>query len=211
MPLKPSQLLEESCQRRSYRQFLDEDVDLSIIKDCLLTANTAPSGANKQPWHFVVVKDLKVQTRLRETCEQIEKEFYEKKISDTWRKDLEVLAVNYQKPFLTQAPCLIIIFKQLYTIDESGVQHPTYYPNECSGIATGLLINALRNAGYTSLTYTPAPMLFLREFFNRPQSEMPVMILAVGVADQSYPLPPIKRKSLEEFSTFIIKEKNIDQ
>lgn len=204
MPLSSKELLFESKKRRSYREFLPQPVDIEVIKDCILTAGTAPSGADKQPWHFVVVTDSATKLALRNKCEEVEKTFYEEKISDKWQKDLNKLNVNYQKPFLTGAPCLIAIFKEMYAINDKGEKELNYYQTESASIAIGMLINALRNAGYSSLTYTPAPMTFLREFFGRPKGETPVMILAVGIADLSYNLPILKKKTLEEISTFIL-------
>lgn len=204
MPLSSKELLFESKKRRSYREFLPQPVDIEVIKDCILTAGTAPSGADKQPWHFVVVTDSATKLALRNKCEEVEKTFYEEKISDKWQKDLNKLNVNYQKPFLTGAPCLIAIFKEMYAINDKGEKELNYYQTESASIAIGMLINALRNAGYSSLTYTPAPMTFLREFFCRPKGETPVMILAVGIADLSYNLPILKKKTLEEISTFIL-------
>lgn len=201
MPLTPQQLLTESQARRSYRQFLPDSVDTATIEQCILTAGTAPSGADKQPWHFVVITDSDVKAQLRHKCEAIERDFYANKISQQWQQDLDKLHVDTTKPFLTEAPCLIVVFKQMYTVDSAGNTHPNYYVGESVGIATGLLINALRNAGYSSLTYTPAPMTFLTDFCNRPQGESAMLILAVGVADLSYKLPTVTRKPLCDISS----------
>lgn len=203
MTKSSKQLLEESKKRRSYREFLSQPIDIDIMKDCILTAGTAPSGADKQPWHFVVVTDNKTKIELRKKCEEVEKTFYEEKISKEWQKDLDKLNVDYQKPFLTQAPCLIVVFKEMYILNDKGEKEVNYYQTESVGIAIGMLINALRNAGYSSLTYTPSPMMFLRDFFNRPKGETPVMILAVGQADLNYQLPELKKKTLDEIATFI--------
>lgn len=200
------QLLEESKKRRSYREFLAQPIDIETIKDCILTAGTAPSGADKQPWHFVVVTDDHTKKQLRKKCEEVEKTFYEEKIGKQWQKDLDKLHVNYQKAFLSEAPCLIVIFKEMYVVNNKGEKESNYYQSESVGIATGMLINALRNAGYSSLTYTPAPMIFLRDFFHRPKGETPVMILAVGKADLNYQLPTLKKKTLEQITTFIINK-----
>ena len=203
MPLTPKQLYEESQQRRSWRKFLPEMVDMDVIRDCIMTAGTAPSGANMQPWHYTVITDKDVKQKIRDKSEEIEREFYANKISDQWKEDLEVLKVNTEKPFLTEAPCLIAIFKEPYRILEDGTHAPNYYVNESVGISMGLLINALRNAGYVSLTYTPAPPTFLRDMLGRPRNETPVMILAVGKRDPQYDLPPITRKSFDEIADII--------
>ena len=199
---RSKQLLEESKKRRSCRKFLPEDVDMEVIKNCIRTAGTAPSGADMQPWHFVVVRDPEVRREIREKAEEVERSFYADKISDVWRKDLEKLAVNTQKPFLTEAPCLIVIFKELYRTAPDGTKLANYYVGESVGIATGLLMNALRNAGYDMLTYTPAPPTFLREMFRRPEGETAEMILAVGKGDPTYEYPVLKKKALEEIAEF---------
>lgn len=203
MPLTSKKLLEESRQRRSYRQFSTEPVDMEVIKDCILTAGTAPSGANLQPWHFTVITDPEKKQEIRTACEQVEAEFYQNKISDGWRQDLEILKTNSEKPFLTQAPCLIAVFKEQYRVEPDGTLSPNYYVTESCCLAVGLLINALRNAGYVSLTYTPAPPTFLRRLLNRPENETPVMILVVGKKDPGYHLPPISRKSFEEIAEIL--------
>lgn len=203
MPLTPKELYEESSLRRSWRKFLPEMVDMDAIRHCIMTAGTAPSGANMQPWHYTVIIDKDMKQKIRDKAEEIEREFYTNKISDQWREDLEVLKVNTEKPFLTEAPCLIAIFKENYRILEDGSHAPNYYVPESVGISMGLLINALRNAGYVSLTYTPAPATFLRDMLGRPENETPIMILAVGKRDPQYDLPPIGRKSFEEIADII--------
>ncbi len=202
MPQKSKQLLEESRTRRTYRQFLDESVNMDVIKNCLMTAATAPNGADKQPWHFCVVTDSEMKQKIRTESEKIEKTFYEEKISTEWQADLEKLNVNWRKPFLTEAPCLVVIFKEFYKILPDGSKDKNYYVTESVGLATGFLINALRNAGYASFTYTPAPPTFLRTLLNRPEGETAMMILCTGKADLSYELPVLKKKTLEEIATF---------
>ncbi len=206
MPLTPQQLLAESQARRSYRQFLPDKLDMATIEQCILTAGTAPSGADKQPWHFVVIDDSEVKSQLRHKCEAIERGFYNSKITQQWQQDLDKLHVDTTKPFLTDAPCLIVVFKQMFTVEGAGNKIPNYYVGESVGIATGLLINALRNVGYSSLTYTPAPMTFLTEFCARPEGESAMLILAVGIADTSYKLPSVVRKQLSDISTTLTAE-----
>lgn len=202
MPLTPEELLSESRLRRTYRKFLPDMVDLNVIRNCIMTAATAPSGADKQPWHFCVITDPALKQNIRREAELVERTFYEEKISDAWRQDLKKLKTGSEKPFLTEAPCLIAIFKEQYRILEDGSRDMNYYVNESIGIAIGFLINAVRNAGYASLTYTPAPPAFLRTLLNRPEGETPVMILCVGKPDPSYELPVLKKKSLEEVCDF---------
>jgi nitroreductase len=202
MPQKSKQLLEESQMRRTYRQFLEEAVNIEVIKNCLMTAATAPNGADKQPWHFCVVTDPKMKQRIRTESEKIERAFYEEKISTEWQADLKKLNVTWHKPFLTEAPCLIIIFKEFYKLLPNGSKDKNYYVTESVGLATGLLINALRNSGYASFTYTPAPPTFLRSLLNRPEGETAMMILCVGKPDPNYELPRLKKKSLNEIASF---------
>ena len=203
MPLTSKELLEESKARRTYREFLTEPVDLEVIKDCVLTAGTAPSGADKQPWHFSIVVNPEMKKKISVACEAVEKDFYGNKITKEWFDDLKKLNITWKKPFLLQAPCLIVIFKEYYKKLEDGTIDKNYYVNESSGIAIGFLINALRNAGYASLTYTPAPPMFLRDILNRPEGETPVMVLVVGKPDPNYKLPILKKKTFEEIAEII--------
>jgi nitroreductase len=194
------QLLENVRKRRTYRKFLKEAVDMDTIKDCILTAGTAPSGANKQPWHYCIVTDQEMKEKIRSKSEKVEKEFYDEKISSEWQAVLDKFELSYEKPFLTEAPCLIVIFKEYYKKMKNGEIDKNYYVNESSGISIGFLINALHNAGYASLTYTPAPMSFLREMLGRPEGETPVMVLAVGKGSPEYKLPNITKKAFEEIA-----------
>ena len=200
---KSKALLEESRKRRSYRSFLPDPIDMEVIKNCVLTAGTAPNGADKQPWHFSIVTDPDMKRRIREESEKVEKKFYDDMITDKWRSDLAKLSVNYEKPFLTQAPCLIVIFKEQYRVLEDGTKDKNYYVNESVGISIGFLIHALHNAGLASLTYTPAPPAFLRDLLGRPEGEVPVMVLVVGKPDPNYELPKLKKKTFEEIAEII--------
>lgn len=195
-------LRKQSELRRTYRKFLPERIGRETTEDWLMIASTAPSGANKQPWFFCVVTDEEMKMKIREEAEKVEEVFYREKISDEWRKDLKVLKTDWSKPFLSQAPCLILIFKEFYKTMENGQKDKNYYVNESAGLAIGLLINAIRDSGYHSLTYTPAPMTFLKDMFKRPEGETPVMILSVGKTDESYELPDIKRKTINEIAEF---------
>lgn len=195
-------LLEESRKRRTYRSFLEEPVDIESIKDCIATAGTAPSGANLQPWHYTVVVDPDMKAKIREKAEEIERDFYANKISDKWREDLDIFKVNTSKPFLTQAPCLIVLFAQPFRY-ENGEKVSNYYVQESCGLANGLLLNAIRNAGYVSLTYTPSPTGFLTELLGRPDNERAIMVLAVGKPDPDFDLPVLTKKPLDEIMDII--------
>lgn len=203
MKEKSKQLLEDSRKRRTYRKFLPDPIDMEVIKNCVLTAGTAPNGANKQPWHFSIITDSKMKERIREEAESVERKFYEEHITEEWQADLDRFNVSVEKPFLTEAPCLIVIFKENYKVLEDGTHDKNYYVNESIGISIGFLINAIRNAGLASLTYTPAPPIFLRDILERPEGETPVMILVVGKPDPSFQLPEITKKSFEEIAEII--------
>lgn len=190
-------------KRRSIREFSSEPINEEIIKNCLKTAGSAPSGANKQPWHFVVVKDQKVKSKIRTEAEKEEKEFYNGKAPEKWLKDLEQFETDENKPFLEEAPILIAIFEEKYTEDSNGQIHKNYYTKESVGIATGILITALHNAGLATLTHTPSPMNFLNKILNRPKNEKPFLLLVVGYPKKGTKLPNIIRKQVEEITTYI--------
>jgi len=193
----------EMRRRRSVREFLDQPVDRSIIENCLKAASTAPSGANQQPWRFVVVSDPVIKKKIRGTAEKIESEFYSKKATKNWVKDLEHLGTIPSKPFLETAPFLIIVFSQLYGHSPSGEKKKHYYVSESVGIATGMLITGLHHAGLASLTYTPVNMRFLNRILGRPSNEKPFMILVVGYPSENTLVPAIQKKSLEGIAEFV--------
>ena len=195
--------LTQAQKRRTIRHFDSTPVKMNDIRTALKIAATAPSGADMQPWHFCVITNKAKKRALREACEQVEREFYENRISEVWRQDLEKLNLQVEKPFLSEAPCLIVIFKQMKHEDSAGHWVPNYYVNESVGIATGFLIQALHQAGYAMLTYTPAPIHFLTELCGRPENEVAEMILVVGPAQKDAPLPQLKKKTLEEIASFI--------
>ena len=196
--------LELMQSRRSVRDFSGRDVPREIIEQCIRTASTAPSGANKQPWHFVVVSDPEIQREIRIQAEQEEREFYERRAPEEWLKDLEPLGTDPEKPFLEKAPYLIAIFSESYSFDEnSGQKQKNYYVKESVGIATGMLITAIHNAGLVSLTHTPSPMGFLNNILDRPSHEKPFLLLVVGYPAGSAKVPDIDKKPLEEISTFL--------
>lgn len=189
-------------KRRSVREFSSEQIPQEIIEKVLLTAGTAPNGANMQPWHFVVVQDLELKKQIRAEAEKVEKEFYEKKAPDYWLDALAPLGTDKDKEYLEEAPVLIVIFTQKHTVlpDETIKKH--YYIHESVGIATGMLITAIHNAGMVSLTHTPKPMFFLRDLLQRPKHETPFLILAVGYPKENVQVPKISKKSLAEIATF---------
>ena len=192
----------EMRKRRSVRQFSEREVPRDVIENCLRAAGTAPSGANRQPWHFVVVSDPAVKRRIREGAEREEREFYRHRAPREWLEALAPLGTDENKPYLERAPCLIAIFAENYLVTPDGSKHRTYYATESVGIATGMLITAVHRAGLVSLTHTPSPMRFLNEILDRPANERPFMILVVGYPSEDAVVPDISKKSLEEIATF---------
>ncbi len=190
-------------RRRTVREFSDRPVPRDIIEDALRAAGTAPSGANLQPWHFVVVSGADAKRRIRVAAEAEEREFYEHRASAEWLKALEPLGTDSNKPFLETAPYLIAVFLQKFgeLPDGSKVKH--YYPVESTGLATGILITALHRAGLVCLTHTPSPMAFLNEILGRPMSERPFLLLVTGYPADDAEVPDIQRKPLEEFVSFV--------
>ena len=202
--LKRSQsFYEDVKRRRSVRDFSDKPVPKEIIENCIKAAGTAPSGANLQPWHFVVVSNLKIKKKIRLAAEEEEKEFYSKRAPKEWLDVLEPLGTDESKPFLEIAPYLIAIFYKSYDVLPDGNQVKQYYAMESTGIATGILINAIHYAGLVSLTHTPSPMNFLNEILNRPKNERPFLLLVVGYPAEDAKVPDIKKKSLQEIESFI--------
>lgn len=190
-------------RRRTVRYFSDRAIPREVIKDCLLAAGTAPSGANLQPWHFVVVSDPAIKHRIRVEAEQEEHEFYNGRAPQEWLDALTPLGTDEHKPFLETAPYLIVIFAQSYGVLPDGRKVKNYYVQESVGIATGILITAVHNAGLVSLTHTPSPMGFLNEILGRPANEKPFLILVVGYPAMDAVVPDIGKKPLEEIATFL--------
>ena len=193
----------EMNRRRTVRMFDERPVPRAIIADCVRAAGTAPSGANFQPWHFVVVSDPAVKRRIREAAEAEEREFYERRATSEWLASLAPLGTDAHKPFLETAPYLIAIFAQSYGIaeDDSKIKH--YYVKESVGLATGLLITALHHAGLATLTHTPSPMDFLNTILGRPVHERPFLLLVTGYPAEDAMVPDIQRKPPDAIATFV--------
>lgn len=189
--------------RRSVRDFSGRAVGREVIEDCVLTAGSAPSGANMQPWRFVVVGDAAVKRRIRESAERQEYEFYHSVATEEWRDDLADLGTDYQKPFLEDAPYLIVVFAEVYGVSADGSRRKHYYVRESVGIAVGMLIAAVHNAGLVTLPYTPPRAGFLNEILERPKNERPYVVLPVGYPDKNAKVPDIKKKTLDEIMTFL--------
>ena len=184
--------------RRSVREFSTKDIPIKIIENCIKTASTAPSGANKQPWTFCVVKNPELKKQIRIAAEKEEFESYSERMSSEWIEDLKPLGTDWQKPFLEIAPYLIIVFRKVYDFDKNGNRKNNYYVQESVGIACGILLSAIQNAGLVALTHTPSPMNFLSTILKRPQNEKPFLLIPVGYPAEECFVPDIKRKSLAE-------------
>jgi iodotyrosine deiodinase len=190
-------------RRRSVREFSDRPVARDVIENCLRAAGTAPSGANLQPWRFVVVSDPAIKRRIRVDAEKEEREFYEHKAPKEWLDALAPLGTDANKAFLETAPYLIVIFAQSYGLNPDGSKVKHYYAQESVGIATGFLIAALHHAGLATLTHTPSPMGFLNEILERPSNERPFINLVVGYPADDATVPAIGKKPLDEIATFL--------
>jgi nitroreductase len=190
-------------RRRTVRDFSDRPVEREVIENCLRAAGTAPSGANLQPWHFVVVTDRAIKRRIREGAEQEEREFYRHRAPKEWLAALAPLGTSEEKPFLETAPYLIVVLTQSHGVLPGGRTIKHYYAMESVGIATGILITAVHHAGLVSLTHTPAPMGFLNEILGRPPNERPFLILVVGYPAEGATVPDIARKPLEDIASFV--------
>jgi nitroreductase len=188
--------------RRTVRDYSDKDVPFELIEKAILTAGTAPSGAHMQPWRFVVVRDAEVKRKIREAAEAEEYESYHKRMSDKWLKRLAPLGTDENKPFLEIAPYLIIVFR-INSVETDGEKEPTYYSQESVGIAVGMLLAALHNAGLATLTHTPSPMKFLQEILERPKNEVPFVLIPVGYPAEDARVPDLERKALDEIMTVI--------
>ena len=203
MKARAESFYQEIKRRRSVRDFSDRSIPSDVLEHCLLSAGTAPNGANHQPWHFAVVTDPKIKSQIREAAEAEEKSFYGGRAPDEWLEALAPLGTDEHKPFLETAPGLIVIFAQNYETDEQGEKtKKNYYVTESVGIATGFLIAALHNAGLATLTHTPSPMGFLSEILKRPKAERAFLILVVGYPADGVEVPDITKKSLSEMSSF---------
>jgi nitroreductase len=190
-------------RRRTVREFSDRPVAREVIEQCVLAAGTAPSGANLQPWHFVVITSPEVKSRIRAAAEVEEREFYARRAPPEWKEALAPLGTDERKPFLEQAPVLIAIFERKHALLPSGRRVKSYYVTQSVGIATGLLIAAVHHAGLVSLTHTPSPMGFLNEICGVDGDHRPFLLLVVGHPAAGAKVPDIGRKPLAEIATFV--------
>jgi len=184
-------------QRRSIRFFSDKSVAQEVIENLIMTASTAPSGAHKQPWTFCAVSSPEIKAAIRKAAEEEEYKSYNGRMSDEWIEDLKPFGTDWHKEFLTIAPWLIIVFKKAFDY-EDGEKKKNYYVNESVGIAAGMLISAIHNAGLVTLTHTPSPMNFLQKILERPDNERPFLLLPVGYPTDDAVVPVLERKSESE-------------
>ncbi|MAN42403.1 MAG: nitroreductase family protein [Candidatus Marinimicrobia bacterium] len=203
MNLRSKSLLHQIQQRRSVRDFSSQNVPIEVVKNCIKTAASAPSGANKQPWHFSLVQDKKIKKEIRIAAESEEKQFYEHRASKEWLEDLNQFGTDWKKPFLETAPFLIIIFSQVFEKNADGQNRKNYYVNESVGIAAGFLLAALHNAGLATLTHTPSPMNFLAKILKRPENERAYLLIPVGYPSKNAKVPIISKKPFSKIYTKI--------
>ena len=203
MRARAQRFLERMCGRRTVRDFSDRPVPRDILERCILAAGTAPNGANRQPWRFVVVGDPEIKRRIRIEAEKEEQAFYHGRATQEWLDALALLGTDEHKPFLERAPWLIVVFGESYEQRPDGSRLKNYYVSESVGIATGVLITALHEAGLVTLTHTPSPMKFLNQVLGRPDNERPFLILVVGYPAEGATVPEITKKSLEEVAVFL--------
>lgn len=201
-------------KRHSVRDFIDRPVPQSVIETCIHTAGTAPSGANHQPWMFVAISDPQIKRQIRIAAEEEEQKFYDGGAGDEWLKALEPIGTGVDKPHLDIAPWLIVVFAQRWGEFDDGTRFKNYYVPESVGIATGMLITALHQAGLSALTHTPNPMKFLNELLGRPASEKATMIIAVGhpAGDATIPAVAKMKKPLDQImKTFVADTEALDE
>lgn len=205
MQRRAREYCEEMSRRRTVRDFSDRPVPAGVIEHCLRAAASAPSGANMQPWHFCVIEDAKIKSRIRVAAEEEERHFYEHRATAEWLAALEPLGTDSDKPFLEIAPYLIAVFSQRWGYLPDGRKVKHYYPTESAGLACGLLIGALHHAGLATLTHTPSPMGFLNEILGRPKNERPFLLLVTGYPADDARVPDIARLPLEETVSWLKK------
>ena len=201
MLARSTSFLNDIVSRRTVREFSDRPVPIEVIENCIKSAASAPSGANKQPWQFVIVHDPEVKSKIREAAEVEEKEFYGHRATKEWLEDLNQFGTDWHKPFLEIAPYLIVVFRQIYDVEDDGSHRKNYYVSESVGIASGFLLAALHNAGLATLTHTPSPMNFLGEILERPANEKAYLLIPVGYPDDDAKVPEITKKPFDEIST----------
>lgn len=197
MRTSAANLLAQMSTRRSCRDFSDKPISRILVETLIATAHTAPSGANRQPWHFVAIDDPALKREIRIAAEAEERESYTRRMPPAWLKALEPLGTDEHKPFLEVAPCLVVLFQRTWEIVD-GVKEPNYYPVESAGLAAGMFLTACHLAGLATLTHTPSPMRFLRDILRRPENEKPFLLIPIGHPAKNCTVPKIVKKPLSE-------------
>ena len=188
--------------RRSVREFSDREIPLEIVNNIVSAAASAPSGANKEPWFFSIIRDADVKHKIRLGAEKEEKLFYTQKAPKDWLKDLNKFGTDWHKEFLEIAPYLIVVFKQIYDLD-NNVKYKNYYVNESVGIACGFLLSAIHSAGLVSLTHTPSPMGFLEKICKRPKNERAYLLIPIGYPAKDAEIPDLRKKDYNKYADVI--------
>ena len=188
--------------RRSVREFSDREVPLEIINNIVSAAASAPSGANKEPWFFSIIRDADVKHKIRLGAEKEEKLFYTQKAPKDWLKDLNKFGTDWHKEFLEIAPYLIVVFKQIYDLD-NNIKYKNYYVNESVGIACGFLLSAIHSAGLVALTHTPSPMGFLEKICKRPKNERAYLLIPIGYPAEDAEIPDLRKKDYNKYADVI--------
>ncbi|MDB2333672.1 nitroreductase family protein [Candidatus Poseidoniales archaeon] len=203
MQHRSKELLHLMQKRRTTRHFSTKGVPKELIERAIMCAGTAPSGAHLQPWTFVAISSQSLKEKIRSAAEEEEKKTYSQRMPDAWKEVLDPLGTDSIKQHLTDAPWVIVLFRQSKRLRSNGEWGPTYYSIESCGIAAGLFIHAIHKMGLVTLTHTPSPMRFLREILNRPEHEHAMLVLPVGYPSEKAMVPDIDRKELDEISVFI--------
>ena len=188
--------------RRSVREFSDREIPLEIVNNIVSAAASAPSGANKEPWFFSIIRDPDVKHQIRLGAEKEEKLFYTQKAPKDWLKDLNKFGTDWHKEFLEIAPYLIVVFKQIYDLD-NNIKYKNYYVNESVGIACGFLLSAIHSAGLVALTHTPSPMGFLEKICNRPKNERAFLLIPIGYPAADAEIPDLRKKDYNKYADVI--------
>jgi len=203
MEERAAELFESMDCRRTTRHFSTKPVPKSLIEAAIKCGSTAPSGAHLQPWTFVAVSNPEVKAKMRAAAEEEERKTYSERMPDSWREVLEPLGTDAVKEHMTDAPWLIVLFRQSRRLRKNGEMGPTYYSTESCGIAAGMFIHAIHNMGLVTLTHTPSPMGFLRDILERPEHEHAMLVMPVGYPADNAMVPKLERKSLEEVAIFL--------
>ena len=188
--------------RRSVREFSKKEVSREIIEKIVRISASAPSGANKEPWYFSIVRDRKIKKEIRIAAEKEEKSFYTQRAPQSWLNDLNKFGTDWNKEFIEIAPYIIVVFKQIYDLN-NGKKYKNYYVNESVGIACGMLLTAIHSAGLVALTHTPSPMGFLEQICKRPENERAYLLIPVGLPSKNARVPVLKKKSFSEYCEVI--------